>query len=346
MNIIDDVCPATVWSKSLRSMLWIVLLLALWTAHPTTPLARAEALDQLRPDTTEHGPFQPVDALTPDRLRMRVGGDMTVAAEEREGAVIVIDGNLVVEGTVEAVVVVNGDATFRRANVGTLVVIDGRADLSDGTVIRNDVHLVASDLGRTDDVAIRGRVQSGLEYPIAHGLLLFGVLVALGGAVAIIGAGLIAAAVAPKKMREMGALITDDVGATVLAGLAVWAGLPLVAGALFATLVGIPIALGILFILLPAAAVIGYIVSGIRLGDYVMARFRGHDEAWHPYRAAASGLVFLLLAGWLPFFGSVVTPIAVFLGSGALALTAWKAIRWPVSSSPSEKQDLAVHEGS
>jgi len=353
MPTLQNLSTASRWFL-LAAILLLFALFAFTVVPPdaTGPPAsadRATVLPQLRPDTIEGGPLRPAEMLAPDRFRMRVGGDVVVADADREGAVVVIDGNAIVEGAVDAVVVVDGRATLRRADVGTLVVVDGTADLSEGTVIRRNVHLVASDLRQTDDVIVGGDVETGMEYPIARGLLLFGVLVALGGAIAVIAAGLIAAAVAPHKMREMGARITGDIGATALAGLAVWVGLPMVAAALFATLIGIPIALGILFVLLPGIAMIGYIVSGIRLGDYVMGRFRGRDEAWHPYRAAVSGLALLLVAGWLPFLGGVVTPVAVFLGGGAVGLTAWKAVRWPKSAAgptnPPDEPELAVHRG-
>ena len=71
---------------------------------------------------------------------------------------------------------------------------------------------------------------------------------------------------------------------------------------------------------MPALGFLGYLVTGIRLGDYIIGAMRGSDEAWHPYLAAAVGLGALVVAGWIPVLGAVVSPVAAFLGGGALAL--------------------------
>ena len=107
------------------------------------------------------------------------------------------------------------------------------------------------------------------------------------------------------------------------------AGLPLLAVMAFFTIVGIPAGLAILLILLPALGYVGYLVAGIRLGDYVLGVVRGHDEAWHPYQAAVTGLGLLLVLGWVPVVGGIVSPVAGLLGAGALALRAWQRATWP-----------------
>ena len=191
-----------------------------------------------------------------------------------------------------------------------------------------DVELINSALSREEGVIVGGQVHYTAGR-FGRGLLVFGLLFGLGTALAVLVSGLLLAGVAPHSARMAGATLTGNFGKTLLATLLVWIGLPLLAILLMGTIVGIPVALGILVVLLPALGFLGYLAAGIRLGDYVIGRVRGSEEAWHPYLAAVVGLGLLLLAGLIPLFGSVITPLASFLGAGALALVAWSAILKP-----------------
>lgn len=262
-------------------------------------------------------------------VHLRVGGDVVLRAGERESAVVVVRGQAVVEGTAEVVVVVDGTARLDGARVAELVVVQGDALLEGSTVVERNVHLVNARLTRGEGVRILGAVQSGDGYPFLRGMLIFGVLVALGTGVVVLGAGLAAAAVAPKTIRTVGATITDEIGPTLLGALAVWGGLPLIAVLASVTVVGLPTGAALLVLVLPAFGMLGYLIAGIRLGDDILAAVRDRDEAWHPYRAAVVGLLALMAAGWVPVLGAVVSPVATLLGSGALAVHAWRAARWP-----------------
>ena len=274
-------------------------------------------------------------------VTVRLGGDVNIGPDETEGVVAVFGGDATIAGAVEFVIVVDGQATLTGAKVGRLVVAQGIANLQSGSIIDNDVELINSELVQADDVVIRGEVLNGSAQRIGRGMLLFGLLFGIGVGLAILASGLIAAAVAPHVIRSVGAIVSDEFGKTVLAALLVFVGFPIIAFAALMTIVGIPIAIGIVAILLPALFFIGYLISGIRLGDYVLGVTRGRDEAWHPYLAAIVGLVSLLFLGWLPVIGAVVSPIAGALGGGALAIRAWRVARIPKT----ERHAFVVPEG-
>ena len=267
-------------------------------------------------------------AYVEEGVLVRVGGNVNVEADEREAVVVVVEGEATVAGAAEVVVVVNGQATLTGARVGELIVVEGEAALGEGTVVTGNVQLVDAQItARAADAVVQGEVRHGVGYQL--GLMFFGVLFGLGVTVVVLLSGLIAAAVAPHGMRAAGATITDAFGKTLLATLAVGVGLPLLAVMAFFTIVGIPAGLAILLILLPALGYVGYLVAGIRLGDYVLGVVRGHDEAWHPYQAAVTGLGLLLVLGWVPVVGGIVSPVAGLLGAGALAFRAWQRATWP-----------------
>lgn len=262
---------------------------------------------------------------------LRINGDARVSATETEGAIVVVNGTAYVDGSAEALIVINGDAVVEGGKLNSIFVTNGTARLGNGTVVTGDVELVNAEMVKGDNVMIEGDVSYGGGRRFGKGMLLFGILFGLGAAIAVIVSGLATAAIAPHGVREAGALLTDELGKTFIATLVIWIGFPVVVAIAFMTVVGIPVGLGILVFLLPALAFIGYLIVGIRLGDYLLGVVRGSDEAWHPYLAAIVGLLALLLMGWLPVVGSVVSPIAALLGSGTIGLKAWRSIRQPTT---------------
>lgn len=260
---------------------------------------------------------------------VRVSGNVRLGPDEREAVVVVVDGDAEISGEVAVVVVVDGTATLDGARVRELIVVGGTARLFADTIVEGDIQLVGSDIIRGDEALVRGDVLTGTAERIGRGLLIFGIVFGLGLMAAVLLSGVVAAAVAPHAMRSAGAILTDESGKALLGALFIWIGLPILAGTGFATIIGIPIGLGIMFILLPAMGFLGFIVSGIRLGDYILGVARGSDEAWHPYLAALLGLAILLVAGLVPVFGSFVIPIAAVAGSGALAVHAKRSIGAP-----------------
>jgi hypothetical protein len=89
------------------------------------------------------------------------------------------------------------------------------------------------------------------------------------------------------------------------------------------TIVGAPIGIALLIVVWPAAAYIGYLVAGIWIGDWLLARFRGSDPAGRPYLAAVVGLIVLMVIGLIPLVGAV----ASLFGFGAVLLHGWRAFR-------------------
>ena len=114
----------------------------------------------------------------------------------------------------------------------------------------------------------------------------------------------------------------------LVAGIVGAVALPILAMLLIATVVGAPIGLAMLFVLLPALAVLAWIVAAIWIGDWILARTRGAAEPDRPYLAAVVGVIVLAIAGVLPF----VSAIATLFGFGALLLAAWRTLRHRVPS--------------
>jgi hypothetical protein len=258
---------------------------------------------------------------------IRIDGDAVVASGESRGVVIVIDGNATIAGHAASVLVIDGSVIIEGGTVDELVVIDGTVDARTGSVVTGNITLVDAEIQRAPGALIRGNIQHDTSYRLGEGLRIFGLIFGLGYALAVIIGGLVVAAVAPQQTRHIGSIIADEPGRSILAALAAWIILPIVAIVAMVTIIGIPLGIAILVFLMPALAFIGYLAFGIRLGDYLIEKIRGQRESDRPYLAVLLGIGGLVLVGWIPVLGSIISFLAACIGSGAIALAAWRTMK-------------------
>lgn len=281
-------------------------------------------------------------AADDENVLVSIGGDLSVPAGDSNGVVVVVDGTLDMEGSAGTVVIVGGEANLVGATIETLVVVDGTADLGAGTRITGDVHLVDSNIVRDPGATVEGTVQRGTGDISTEGFWIIGLVFMLGWAMMMLLAALILAAVAPGFARRTGRTITNELGPTLLAGLILWIALPMVSMALLATFIGIPAAITIMFVVLPAVGLIGFLVSAVRVGEYITG---GTEGVGHPYLAGLVGTAILLAVGAIPVLGPISAVVAGFVGSGAIALQAARSIQSeppaPAPPTPVEAQPEA-----
>jgi hypothetical protein len=258
-------------------------------------------------------------------LIVSVNGSLDVPADQHLDAVVVIDGTARIGGTVDTVVVAGGSATLTGATVGTVVVLDGTVDLAAGTTVTGDVRTLRGAVTQESGAVVQGSVTALDGDLAAFALLMIPVFIVLvlGLGIAGIVAALLVAAFGARQVRDVEALISGRPGHVLVAGIAGMVLLPLLAILLLATVIGAPIGFGLLFVLLPALAFLGWLVAAIWIGDWLVAGTRGSREPGNPYLAAVIGVIVLALVGIVPF----VTAIATLFGFGALLLAAWRVLR-------------------
>lgn len=268
-------------------------------------------------------------------VTVKINDDFVQPAGATHGVVVVVRGNAQVSGEVQTLVVVEGTAELLDATVASLTVVRGDAMLNGTTEITGDVQLLDATLAQEDMAVVRGTVKEGIDNKWGPGAAIFGALFGVGFMLAVLLAGVMLATLAPHAVRRVGMAIIDEPLHTVLAGLAVWVLFPIMAVIAGVTVVGLPLALGFMFFVLPTLIFIGYLIAGMRIGDLVMEKRWGIVEYERPIQASILGLTILLLLGWVPLIGGIVTPLAAFLGMGALALAIWRVI---VHKEPWRKQ--------
>ncbi len=259
------------------------------------------------------------------QLIAAVNGVVDVPSGQRVDTVLVVNGTASVEGDADTIVIAGGSATVTDANVGTIVVIDGSADLAGSTIVRGDVRTLRGTVTQGTGVTVQGSVRALDTDLAALAVLMIPLMLVIMVGVAIAGllAALAVATFGARQVREVEALISGRPGHVLVAGIVGSVALPLVALLLIMTVVGAPAGLALLVLVLPAVAFLAWLVAAIWVGDWVLATTRGTREPGRPYRAAIVGVIVLALAGVIPF----VSSIATLFGLGALLLAAWHVLR-------------------
>lgn len=273
-----------------------------------------------RPAPEEPPPSEEGDFL------MRVNGVARVPSGERVTTVLVFSGNAFVDGEVtESLVVVNGDAVVAGRVHGDTTVVNGTLRVLSGARVEH-ASLVDSRLvvAPGADVGVIEQ-SSAADWRWSFRWMSFFAWVAV--TLLVLAAGLLFAAVGFRPLKRAIEAMVDKPGATAIGVLVALLALPLLSVPLLMSGIGTPIGLGIVLFLLPALAVLGYLVSGTAIGAALLRWLRRRPLEGKPYLAATIGLLLLQVIGLIPVLGGIVAFLASLIGAGALLVLAWRALR-------------------
>lgn len=259
------------------------------------------------------------------RVLVSINGPIDLPAGQSADLVFVVDGAATIEGDVNNLVVISGDATLTGAHADTVVVVNGSVVLGTGTVVAGDVRTLNGTIEQAEGATVQGTT-GGLEADAAAlGVILVPafILFFIGLALVTLAAALVMAALAAKQTRAAEVLISRQPLPTLLAAIVGVVVLPLLGVLAMLTVVGAPIGLAFLLVVLPTAAYVGWIVAAIWVGDWILIQTRGAAEPDRPYLAAVIGVVVLGVVSLLP----PLSAIASLFGFGAVLLLAWKVLR-------------------
>jgi hypothetical protein len=262
----------------------------------------------------------PEDMPSTGRVVFVAGGDVDIPSGDQADAVIVIKGDATIAGSVTGLVMVDGTATLTGAIVGSIVLVSGTLELGEGTTVLGDVSQVNGTIvqaggsidGETRDLAV-GVATLGLFV----GAIALMVWVGLGVATLVF--ALLLATFAGQQVRKTTYLIGREPGMVTLLGIASLVVIPIVAVLAMATVIGIPVGLGILLVVWPALAYLGYVVGSIRIGEWLLSRRAGHTPAQRPHMDALVGLMVAFIVGIIPFVSAIIS----IVGTGAVIRAAW-----------------------
>ncbi|HEX6705589.1 MAG TPA: polymer-forming cytoskeletal protein [Albitalea sp.] len=139
----------------------------------------------------------------------------------------------------------------------------------------------------------------------------------------------------PAFTTRVATTLRTRAGTSLLAGLVALVCIPVAAAVLLITVIGIPLAL-IALLLYLALLLVGYTMTGIAVGDWVLARHAGANVAAMGRRVLAAALAVLVIAllGRVPWVGWLVSFAALIAGVGALVMQARRAPAQAVPAAP------------
>lgn len=280
-----------------------------------------------------------------DEARVSVTGPVRVDAGERSDGVVSVDGSVRIEGLVDGdVFVVHGDVlvTTRGRVTGAVTVLRGNAvvqgtvrdgvTVTSGRAVVGERAVVGGDVrsSKRPDVARGARVAGDItktDFPALFTIAGWIALAVLWLAVTItlLLVGVLFLALFPRGARAALGAARESTGISILWAAVLGIGIPILAGALAATVLAIPLGL-VLVVALAVVLPLGYVVTALVLGRLV-ARGVGDIPAF------LIGFAILRAVALVPGLGLLVGFLAAVFGVGALAVAAWRAGR-PAPGAP------------
>jgi cytoskeletal protein CcmA (bactofilin family) len=241
-----------------------------------------------------------------------ISGDVTVPRGETVKGVYIAHGDARIAGRVDGdVVVFSGDVVVSGTIDGDLFTAGGQAHLLRTAEVTGDVDYgndrpqVALDARVHGDIAKKGWPDLGGLLPVIGGILVW---LAVGVSTLLLGVLLLL--IAPRA-ADLNRRSRERVGPTIAIGIAILIVLPIVAFVAGITVVGLPLALGILLALLPIAAV-AYTVSAWVLGRRILKPPRER------LLSLLVGVAILWALSLIPIVGPLVGLAAVIFGLGLI----------------------------
>jgi hypothetical protein len=242
-----------------------------------------------------------------------INGDVTVDRGETVDGVFVVNGDTRIAGRVDGdVVVLSGDVLVSGRIDGSLFAASGEARLLPSAEVTGDVTYGDEEPRVALDARVRGDVQKE-GWPEFGGLLpwIAGFVFWLAISVSALLLGVLLLLIAPRAADALHRRTEERIGVVIAIGIAILIVLPVAAFLAAVTLVGLPLAIGIVLALLPLGAV-AYVVSAWALGRRIVKPPHGRILSF------LAGLAILRLCALVPILGLLVGLAAVVFGLGLI----------------------------
>jgi hypothetical protein len=242
-------------------------------------------------------------------------GSVSVGEDETVGDVVIFDGPVRVDGTVNGnLVAFNGRVTVAGTVQGDVLSFNGRVVAQAGAQIDGDVESrpeaqidpdaqVGGDVGsvnftRFDDAIAATRVAMWIAFTVSALVL-----------------GLLFVLLFPGAADRVELAGESRTGAAIGWGLLLFFGLPILSILLLVTIVGIPLGVALLLSIVPLFA-LAYIAAGYFLGRRFIKAPRSR------LLAVVAGVAVLRVLALIPFLGGLTWFLATVFGLGLLAVAA------------------------
>jgi hypothetical protein len=246
-------------------------------------------------------------------------GNVRIDEDESFDDVVVFNGDLTTAGTIDGdLIATNGDVEITGTVTGDVVVFNGDATVRSGARVGGDL------ASRRDPVVEEGAdVEGEIRQPskdFFRPVEVFAARVALwvAATVSFLLLGLLLLALAPRGMDAIARVWETSKGSSALWGVILLIGLPIGAGLVMLTIVGIPFGIGTL-LALGLIYSIAYVAGAWALGRSIVKAPSSRFLSF----LAGFGIVRLL--GLIPIAGGIISTLVLVFGLGVLILAIWRA---------------------
>jgi len=249
--------------------------------------------------------------------RIVLSGPVLIDRDETAQDVVVLDGDVVVRGTVRGdIIVVDGDVTIRGNVRGDVVTISGTAMLGRRARIGGDLVYVDDKPVVSDGAKVSGETNKfdGGEIAGVGGAFALGFWLTVSLSLLVL--GLLLLLLAPRAGDAIARTRKARWGASIGVGLLAIIVLPILAVVACISILGLPFGIGLLLALFPLYA-IAYATAAFAIGRLILKNSR--------IPAFIVGLLILRLLALIPIVGGLFGLLAVIFGLGLLFVTLFRA---------------------
>ena len=276
----------------------LVGLVALCTLLPAAPALAAD------------------DSDTPDDRIVLSGPVLVDRGEIVPGDVVVVDGDIVIRGTVRGDVIAGaGDVTIRGGVGGDVVTFGGRARLGRRARVSGDVMYFDKKPVVLRGARVKGETKK-VDGAEIGGFAVGAIVVWAAFTVSLLLLGLLLVLLAPRAADAIARTAKNRWAVAIGVGFLAVILLPLLAGLLAISVFGTPLGIILLLLLIPLFA-IAYVSSAFAIGRLIIKGAR--------IIALIVGLLILSLLTLVPFLGALVGLLAVIFGLGLLFTSLFRA---------------------
>ena len=243
-----------------------------------------------------------------------VVGSVLVDRDETAGDVVVVDGDVLVRGTITGdLIVVSGDITIRGTVEGDVVAVSGLAPLGRAGRVAGDIVYADDRPVVTPGARVEGEIK---KFAVGDASIIGAIGAWLAFTISLLLLGIVLLLLAPRAGAALARTGRTKGLVAALVGLLAFFLLPIIAVALIVTVIGLPLGIVLLLLILPLYA-IGYLTTALVIGGRI--RKAGGILAF------VIGLVILQLLGLIPIAGGLIGFLATIFGLGVLLVTLFRA---------------------
>ena len=250
-----------------------------------------------------------------------ITGGAVVPAAQTAGDVIVVDGDVRIDGHATGdVVSVSGPIRVAGRVDGDVIAVSDRMFLAPTARVGGDLRYGDERPVVAPGARVAGQISKEDWADAGSGWGWLSVLawwLAVSVSTLIVGALLVW--LAPGALRGAERAVREHLGATIGWGVAIAIGVPLLAVLALVTLVGIPFGIALLLAAIPVLLV-AYATSAWLVGRRIL-----RNRSASPWAALFAGWAILRLLALIPVVGALVGLAATVVGLGALTVALWRA---------------------